>query len=93
MTTSSYNFRGEKSRYQKTSTIETTLYDLIETVSEELKAGEDYLVPQIVFHLVNTGKLRFIAHHKDFKTANKIKKFRSFMPKSNINKGRSIVKK
>ena len=40
----------------KTATVETTLYDLIEAVSEEVKSGEDHLVSIIVKDMLYTNR-------------------------------------
>jgi len=40
----------------KTLTVETTLYDLIEAVSEEVKSGEDHLVSIIVKDMLYTNR-------------------------------------
>ena len=68
MTTLSHAFPGVTSRDLKTTSIETTLYDLIEAISEEIKTGEDHLIAQTVFHLINSGRLKFIDIPKDFKS-------------------------
>ena len=68
MRTLSYAFPGVNSRHLKTTSIETTLYDLIEAISEEIKTGEDHLIAQTVFHLINSGRLKFIDIPKDFKS-------------------------
>lgn len=41
---------------KKKSTIKTTLYELIELVSEEIRPGEEKLVPVIVNHMLETGQ-------------------------------------
>ena len=41
-------FTGKLSVIPKTATVETTLYDLIEAVSKEVKSVEDHLVSIIV---------------------------------------------
>ncbi|MFC1813040.1 hypothetical protein ACFL03_10140 [Thermodesulfobacteriota bacterium] len=40
----------------KTATVKTTLYDLIEAVSEEVKSGEDHLVSIIVKDMLYTNR-------------------------------------
>lgn len=37
----------------------TSLYDLIEAVSEEVRPGEDNLIPETVQHLFDSGQARF----------------------------------
>jgi len=66
MKASSHTLVGVKSRYPKTTRIRTTLYDLIEAISEEIRSKEDGLIAQTVSHLVDTGKLKFIGVSKDF---------------------------
>jgi hypothetical protein len=39
---------------------QTSLYDLIEAVSDELEPGEDGLVPETIQHLFDSGRARFI---------------------------------
>ena len=41
------------------NTITSTLYELIETVSEEVQPGEDRLVNETVLHLFDTGQVKF----------------------------------
>jgi hypothetical protein len=43
----------------------TTLYDLIEAISEELYPGEDKLVAEIVVHLFESGQVRFMHNIKN----------------------------
>jgi len=45
--------------YRKTVTIETTLYDLIDAVREEIRSDEDYLLVHIVSRLAASGRLKF----------------------------------
>jgi hypothetical protein len=42
-------------------TTETTLYELIEAITEELDPAEDRLVPKILLHLVLSGQIRFLS--------------------------------
>ena len=41
---------------KKKSTIKTTLYELIELVGEEIRPGEEKLVPVIVDQILETGQ-------------------------------------
>ncbi len=66
MTRSYHTFQGIKSRHPKMTSIETSLYDLIEAMNEEIRAGEDGLIVQAVVHLVDTGTLKFIGIPKEF---------------------------
>jgi len=56
----------EKASDPKMAIIETTLYDLIEAISEEIGPGEDHLLAQTVRHLIDTGKLKFINATENF---------------------------
>ncbi|TKJ30649.1 hypothetical protein CEE39_07995 [bacterium (candidate division B38) B3_B38] len=47
---------GKLSVISKTATVETTLYDLIEAVSKEVKSGEDHLVSMIVKDMLYTNR-------------------------------------
>jgi hypothetical protein len=42
---------------KKKPTITTTLYELIELVSEEIRPGEEKLVPVVVNQIMETGQL------------------------------------
>lgn len=53
-------FHSIEPRYPAITTIETTLYELIEAVSDEIKSGEDGLVAESVLHLLDTGQVKFI---------------------------------
>ena len=56
---------GQTSLCPKSST-RTSLYDLIEAISEELYPGEDKLVAEIVMHLFESGQVKFIAQYDKF---------------------------
>jgi hypothetical protein len=43
----------------ESTTITTTLYDLIEAVSAEVDPGEDDLIIATVMHLLNSGRVKF----------------------------------
>ena len=58
-------FQRKKSRCRETTNIVTSLYDLIEAISEEITAGEDGAIAQTVMHLVDTGRLKFISIPKE----------------------------
>ena len=49
-----------KSRFRKTVRIRTTMFDLIETLNEVVEKGEEGLIPQVVWHLANTGRLKVV---------------------------------
>ena len=40
--------------------LKISLYDLIEAVSDEMKPGEDNLIPETIQHLFDSGQARFI---------------------------------
>ncbi|MBW1692109.1 MAG: hypothetical protein JRG73_19215 [Deltaproteobacteria bacterium] len=40
--------------------IKTTLYELIETINEEVHPGEDSLVTEVVVHLLDSEKIKYI---------------------------------
>lgn len=42
------------------TTIETTLYDLVEVLNEEVGSEEDHLVSEIVLDLLDRGRIRFL---------------------------------
>lgn len=46
--------------YPESTIIRTTLYELIEAISEEVEKGEEELIPKIVSHVLDSGKVRFI---------------------------------
>lgn len=49
------------------TTVETTLYDLITAIREEISPDEEHLVTPIVVHLLNSGCVKFvdgIRHHR-----------------------------
>jgi len=54
------SFHSIEPRYPAITTIETTLYELIEAVSDEVKSGEDELVAESMLHLLDTGQAKFI---------------------------------
>jgi hypothetical protein len=45
---------------QPSTTITTTLYDLIETIHDEVPPGEEGLVTAVVADLLNSRRIRFI---------------------------------
>jgi hypothetical protein len=42
------------------TTLETTLYDLIVVIREEIGPDEEHLVIPIVVHLLNSGRVKFV---------------------------------
>ena len=47
----------------KTTLIRTTLYELIEAINNEINTENEELIPKIVLHLVNSGKIEFAGKH------------------------------
>ena len=52
---------------KSSTTIETTLYDLVTVLSEELEADEEELVVPIVVHLLNSGRIKFADGQQQYK--------------------------
>ena len=52
----------------RSTTITTTLYELIEAISEEVQLGEDWLVNEVVLDLLDTSHTRFSRDLRGFKT-------------------------
>ncbi len=49
----------EGANTQKQSKIKTTLYDLIEVISEEVGHGEDIMIVKTASHILNSYKIKF----------------------------------
>jgi hypothetical protein len=60
MKTLAYAFPRVASPSPQSTTIQTTLYDLIETLAAEVKPGEDALVTAVAVHLLRAHRARFI---------------------------------
>jgi len=54
------NFYTTETALPRLATCKTTLYDLIETIDEEVEPGEEWLVAKTVMHLIDTGKVTFV---------------------------------
>ena len=50
------NFGTMPSGYLESAGIKTTLYELVEAVSEEICPGEENWVPLIVSHMLDSGR-------------------------------------
>jgi hypothetical protein len=50
----------EEQSHSDVSPIHTTLYDLIEALSQEVGPGEDHLVTAALVHLINSGGVKFV---------------------------------
>jgi len=46
--------------YLELGTTNTTLYELIDAISEQVQPGEDGLVAEVVLHLLETGRIKFL---------------------------------
>jgi hypothetical protein len=45
--------------YTEPTTVKTTLYELVEAISDEVEPGEDDLIIATVVHLLNSGRVKF----------------------------------
>lgn len=59
MNTSDYALATEEVKNPGQTTIETTLYDLIETISGEVDPGEDKMIVTTVSRVLNSGRVKF----------------------------------
>ena len=50
------NFGIMPSGYLESAGIKTTLYELVEAVSEEICLDEEHLLPLIVSHMIDSGR-------------------------------------
>ena len=46
---------------KKVISTETTLYELIEAISDIVAPGEERLIPEIVLNLINSGQIRILS--------------------------------
>jgi hypothetical protein len=53
---------AKEAHYQPSTTVTTTLYDLIETIDNEVPPGEEGLVTAVVADLLNSRRIRFIGN-------------------------------
>lgn len=49
-------------KFVRITSTKTTLYELIEAISNVIEAGEESLVPQVVLHLIDSGKIRIFCN-------------------------------
>ena len=47
-----------ESKLGRATSTKTTLYELIEAIGDVVEAEEERLVPEIVLHLIDSGKIR-----------------------------------
>jgi hypothetical protein len=59
MQTLSYDLEVQIERYTAPNTIETTLYDLIAAISDEVAPDNDEMVTATLVHLLNSGAVKF----------------------------------
>lgn len=53
------NFSPFKIEYSQSTVVNTTLYELIDAISDDLLPGEEKLVGEVVVNIFNTGKIKF----------------------------------
>ena len=53
------SFCAAEPEHSASTTIETTLYELIEAINEQVQPGEDRLVVETVLDLIDTGQITF----------------------------------
>lgn len=53
--------RSEEPAYPRFSTIQTTLYELIEALNEELEPEEDWLVTEVILDFLFKGQIRSLS--------------------------------
>jgi hypothetical protein len=53
------NFSSFKRRYPQQTVVKSTLYELIDVISDEVLPGEEKLVVEVVVHMFNTEKIKF----------------------------------
>ena len=49
------------------TTVETTLYDLISALSDELETEEEELILPILIDLMNSGRIKFVDGERRYK--------------------------
>jgi hypothetical protein len=48
------------------TTVETTLYDLVSMLCDELEDEEEELILPVLVHLLNSGRVKFIDGHRKY---------------------------
>ena len=56
----SYDYYAVDSPQQGTTSVKTTLYELIETIHEVIPQEDDRLIPEIVLDLIESECMRFL---------------------------------
>jgi hypothetical protein len=59
MMTQTIKFKNE---FRETHTLKTTLYDLIESILEELNEDEAKLTMQVILYMLKSNEAKFINH-------------------------------
>lgn len=59
MHTPSYDLEVQIERHTAPNAIETTLYDLIAAISDEVEPDNDEMVVTTLVHLLNSGSVKF----------------------------------
>ncbi len=55
--------------YPKSTTITTSLYDLVAAISDEVGPNEDDLMTATVVHLLQSGRVKFLGDHEALQAA------------------------
>jgi protein tyrosine phosphatase len=56
-----------KNAFTESLTLKTTLYDVIESIYEELKEDEEDDIVQIVLHMLKSTRAKFVSDVEKFK--------------------------
>lgn len=57
------DFNSTRQPDTESAVIQTTLFDLIEAISEEVQPGEDRLIANTVVHILESCKARFLSQN------------------------------
>jgi len=60
-------FQTRRLAYQNAAPIRTTLYELIEAICEEVPPEENWVVNEVVLHLLRTGQIRLVGHPQELR--------------------------
>lgn len=60
MKTSAHVWQAPNIESRRAISIKSTLYDLIEAISDEVEQGEENLITASVLDLIESGKIKFI---------------------------------
>jgi len=53
--------------FQAATNITSTLYDLIEAISEEVPSGEEGLIVEAVLNLMRSDQIKWVSRHRNSK--------------------------